>query len=127
MKLWLPGALYATVTSVFLILLNRLNKTLLSEHLDDKPFDLLKYHNYEPLKFFAFALLLSGAGLILIVCFVRKLRTRYDSFVEICFALATILLVAILMILIFVFINNPILRAIIGAMSIICVLVCANN
>lgn len=96
---------------IYLIKLNALNKELLSYNFSSA-FTLLIYKNYEPLKFFGIA-----SGLFLIGCIlfnrgIHRIRWELESFEELVVSCLTTLAIIILLILLIVFIDNPILRAV---------------
>lgn len=113
---------YAIIVTIFLVLLNKLNHTLLSlpaQNQTISPFKLLSYNDYEPLYFFFFAVILTIIGVSLSIYHIRQIKHMELDYDELLTTLISIFINAILIILIFIFIDNPILRAIIGAIFII--------
>lgn len=109
--------LYEVIVVVYLICLNRLNKELLAKKFD-APFELLLYKDAAAMKFFAMALVLFLLGIILIYL-AAKLWKRIESFEEAVSVALTIVGIALLLILIIIFIDNPIFRAILSTIFIV--------
>ena len=93
---------YLTITVIYLILLNNFNHVLLSKFDNDDYINILFYNNYETIIYFFIAFVLFVIGACLIVRRYRKIKYEDLEFEEI----------MLLLILIIVFINNPILRAV---------------
>lgn len=103
--------IYLIVTVVYLIKLNALNQELLLCNFTDA-FKLLQYKEYAPLKYFGIATCLFFGGCFLIWREIHHIRLELDSFEEIIISCLGIFVIAILLLLLIVFINNPILRAV---------------
>lgn len=114
-KLWYK-IIYLLVVIVYLVRLSKLNKELLEYNFDDA-FTLLKYNDGAPIKFFALAVVLFGIGCYMIFREVKRLKMEQGDFREITISICSIIGVVILLYLIFCFIDNPILRAILVAMG----------
>jgi len=113
---------YAIIVAIFLLALNRLNHTLLSLSAQNEvisPFELLSYHNYEPLYFFLMAVVLTIAGVALSIDHIRQIKHMELEYDELLATLLSIFINIFLIILLFAFINNPILRAIICVVFIV--------
>lgn len=118
-KLWLK-AVYLLLVILYLVNLNKLNKELLACNFDDA-FVLLEYNDCAPVKYFVCAVFLFGIGCFIIFYEIRKLKMEAEDFEEILISICTIIVIVFFLYLIFCFINNPILRAILIAISLISV------
>lgn len=107
---------YAIFVVFFLYKLYRLNQELLSLSAGT-PFELLRYHHYKPLYFFAAAVVLSIFGAGIIIYFVHNIRYSELDPIFLFSAFLLIFVNILLIVLIVIFINNPILRAIILAVA----------
>lgn len=107
----LPEIIYSVVSTIYLFRLDKLNKELLSMNFGNS-FKLMAYENYAPTKFFMFVLVLFGIGCYLVVHRGYSIIREPQSFDEIVSAIMAIVVTIIFLILLFMFINNPILRAI---------------
>ena len=103
--------LYCIFTVVYLIKLNLLNKELFLRKFESS-FELLRYKDFVPLKFFVVAVILFGVGCVFLHRRIRCIFTQSWEFDEMVISVMAILLVSILLITLIVFINNPILRAV---------------
>ncbi|WP_294855915.1 hypothetical protein [uncultured Oscillibacter sp.] len=113
---------YALIVTAYLLALNGLNHRLLSLSAQNEaisPFELLSYHNYEPLYFFFIAVVLTISGVALSIYHLHQIRYMELEYEELLATLLSILINILLIILLFVFINNPILRAIICVVFIV--------
>ena len=110
--LW-PEGTYTFITAIYLFLLNRLNATLLSMDFES-PAELLSFKGGTPIKYFVIALLLFAIGAILIWYRVDCMKYKIDSMDEKLCAFIAILVLSILLCLIFIFIDNPIFRAVLA-------------
>lgn len=108
--------IYIVASIIYIILLKNLNKMLLSMHFNGS-IPLLKFNNYIALKYFAVAVLLLMAGVIIIIKYVLDVKKGYRSFQDIVIDFFVSLLIFILLILIFINISVPILRAIFGLIA----------
>lgn len=108
--------IYTIVSCIFLIILNLLNNKLLSTF-DKNDIRLLAYNNYQPLKYFIFALLLVLIGIIVITKLVKSIKYSIEITDNILYYFILIIIIFIIIILIIVFLNNPILRVIFIALS----------
>lgn len=106
--------IYSVTMTVYLIRLNALNKELLSGNFINV-FELLQYKDYAPLTFFGVALFLFLIGCFLIWLRIRRYRWGMDTFEDLVMSFLAIVTIFILLILLIVFINNPILRAVFAA------------
>ena len=108
--------IYILFVVIFLFRLNSLNKILLSIKFKND-IELLFYNDYIPIKYFGFAFLffIIGIGIILYKLF--YIRHNYLEFEETLFIFFSIVTITVLIILLFVFINNPILRAIMASIG----------
>lgn len=108
--LWKEMA-YIILTSVYLVNLNDLNQKLNS--LDSLNLvELLMYENSSALKYFALALLLFIVGLFIIICKAKFIYPNEFVFEKSIASIIAIIITFIFLILIFFFINEPILRTI---------------
>jgi len=117
-KYLLPEGLYSITSMIYLFFLNALNKRLLSINFDNNPFELLSYEGYNPVKFFVMALILFIIGVCLM--FYRKncIRDRALSFGETVATLIALVIILVFLVLIFSFIDNPILKAVLLVLGI---------
>lgn len=107
----LPEEIYAVITVMYLISLDKLNKQLLSMKFEN-PLKLLLYDGSKPIWHFAIALTLFVTGGIVIYCRVKKIYRESLCFGKMIASLASVMVVIAFLILLYIFINNPILRAI---------------
>lgn len=116
-KLWYK-IIYLMVVIVYLICLNRLNHVLLMHHFET-PFELLAYDDNIALEYFFKGLVLFVIGCMLLYREGKNLKRGLEDFREIIIAISTIIVVSVLIVLIIIFIDNPILRAVMLAILII--------
>lgn len=103
---------YLIVTVIYLIFLNRLNHILLSKFDNDDYFNILFYNNYETIIYFVIAIVLFFIGTMLIIYRWKEIRDMELEFEDIILNFIIMFILCVLMILIVIFINNPILRAV---------------
>lgn len=108
--LWLEE-IYSIFAIIYLFNLDKLNKRLLSMTFDNA-FKLVAYDSYAPAKFFLLVLVLFGIGCCLVAKRCFNIMEEPLSFGEIISSLVAIVVIIIFLICLIVFINNPILRAI---------------
>lgn len=120
LKLVIGESIYTFGTIIFLIFLNHLNNVLKKEMYDANAFQLLSYRNFLPLYFFAGTIFLAIIGVILIARRFNQIKYYELEFDELITNLIAILIVVFLIITLIIFINNPILKAII---TVICFIV----
>lgn len=102
--------IYAILNGVFLVKLKRLNDELIDLGLTNNSLNLIKYNNWEPMKYFAATFILFAIGLIII--WLRLGRIKYkETFEKIENVIGIIIVIAIIALLV-IFINNPILKAV---------------
>ncbi len=116
-KLWYK-IIYLILVIVYLVNLDKLNNELLTQNFDSA-FALLAYKDYVAIKFFAMALGLFAVGCYFIYREGRELKSGLENFREIIIAFCTIIVVSVLLILIIVFIDNPILQAVLTAVLVV--------
>lgn len=104
--------IYLAVAIVFLASLNNLNRVLMEEQKFSNSFELLAYKEYLPLKYFTGALILGFIGLVKLLKNVDKIRYRELSFEELVTKIVANIVLVIIIITLIIFINNPILKAI---------------
>lgn len=119
--------IYIIISAVFLKQLHDLNEVLLRLNLEKNPFELLAYGEYKPLKYLLITLLLGGIGVLLILRKYRHIRYDVLDFTEVALSLIGILLVVITIILLWIFIDNPIARAAIAVFFFVGALVVSNE
>lgn len=117
MKYMLPEEVYSVVTVIYLFRLNHLNKQLKSMNFDN-PFELLAYEKFTPILYVIIAGVLVFASTQILLKRYRQLKYTECSFREIVFIICLSFWICILLVLILVFIDNPILRAILSALII---------
>ncbi|HAX51817.1 MAG TPA: hypothetical protein DIW17_09935 [Clostridiales bacterium] len=110
--LW-PEGTYTFITAIYLFLLNKLNTKLLSIDFES-PVKLLSFEGGTPIKYFVIALLLFGIGALLIWYRLDCIRYKTDSMSERLCAFVAILVLSVFLCLIFIFIDNPIFRAVLA-------------
>ncbi len=108
---FLPEEIYFVLTTIYLFFLNHLNKELKATSFENS-FMLLHYQDNMPIKYFIIALFLFVAGGLILLNRFNRIRNYECRFWEMILAIIGMTLVIIFLILIFHFINNPILRAI---------------
>lgn len=109
-KIW-KEIIFTIVMVIYLVELNALNKELNSCNFDN-PFALLQYKDFVALRFFIAALVLFLIGCLLVWHGIRYLLRKCDSFEEMITMLLVVMVIIGLLILLIVFIDNPILRAV---------------
>ncbi len=110
---------YVFSSSIFICCLNNLNRTLLEKYSELQVFAMLKHDNYKPLKYFGLTMLLVFLGSWNIFCKIKKIRETDLHFHEKLFFIVSIFVTAVFIVLLFIAINNPILKAIIIAVFLI--------
>lgn len=124
-KLWYK-VIYMMVVILYLVCLNKLNHKLLKQNFESS-FMLLAYNNYAALKYFVIGLILFAIGCMILYREVKRLK-RVEDFREIIIVIATIIVVFALIVLIYIFIDNPILRAVlVSCIMIFCAVEVATN
>lgn len=118
---------YTAASAVFLFKLNNLNKVLLSLNLDSNPVELVAYADGKPVKYFIITLLLGLIGVFLIIRKFRHIKYDMTDSLEMLLSLAGILIVAIIIVLLWIFIDNPIARAVILLFAVAGGIVLANS
>lgn len=108
-KLWYK-VIYIICVIVYIVFLDKLNKKLLSTEFDSA-FSLIEYNDYEPVKYFIFALLLAGVGLILIMKEYNNWKNEENEFRDIIMIICSVIVICIAIIVIIKFISIPILKA----------------
>lgn len=103
--------IYLGVMAVYLVKLNMLNQELVSRDFGGA-FELLQYKNYAPLTYFGIAAVLFLVGCLLIWREIRHITWEMDTFQEIIVSCLAIIVTFVLLILLIIFIDNPILRSI---------------
>lgn len=103
--------IYAIIVVVYLICLNNLNERLLERNFGSS-FELLAYDNGIAMKYFIYAMILFIVGCVLVYLDFKKLIKELENYKEIKLTAITIIFLLTLLIMIIIFINNPILRAI---------------
>lgn len=109
-KVW-KEIIFTIVMIIYLVELNDLNKELNSYDFDS-PFALLQYKDFVAVKFFIVALILFLIGCFLVWHGIRYLLRKCDSFEEMITMILSVMVTTGLLILLIVFIDNPILRAV---------------
>ncbi len=109
---------YLLFSAVFLFKLRRLNDILLGKGLDQRPFELLAYDNYKPLQYFILAMILFFAGSVLIMINFRSIRDEDLEFEDIVISAVAMLIIVFMLISLFIYINNPIARAVLTVAAI---------
>lgn len=123
-RVLLPEEIYAVITIMYLISLDKLNNQLLSMKFEN-PFKLLLHDGSKPIWYFAIALTLFVTGGIIIYCRIKKIYRESLCFGEMIASLVSVMVLIAFLILLYVFINNPILRAIFVAVGSGMAAVCA--
>lgn len=106
--------IYSVFVGIFLYHLDKLNKILLFKY-RDKPIELLSYNNYQPLWYFGYSVFFILIGLSFLIYHVRNRKSNLQEsglLFIISFVGAVVAIIALV-----VFINNPILRAILLAIA----------
>lgn len=105
---------YIVVVTIYLITLNGLNKELNNF---DNFIEILSYRDFLAVKYFIGAILLLFIGAWRIWKRIEHMRSEQYSVLEIFLDMAIIIIIAILLILIFNFIQVPILKAVFALAS----------
>lgn len=105
--------IYTVITTIFLIKLNQLNDILLAGGYDQHAFELLKFHDFQPIVYFVYTLVLCIAGVALIYFLGRSMfRCGEANPWEFLLLILGILIVIVFIVLLIWFIQNPIFQAI---------------
>lgn len=115
-KFLLPEEIYVVITTIYLANLDKLNKGLLSMKFENS-LDLLAYGDYEPIWYFIAALCLFVAGGAIVYWRSKSVFRRSLCFGEIVASIISIIVIVVSFVLIYIFINNPILRAILAVVA----------
>ena len=99
---------------VYMICLHIFNQKLFSSGLTDNAFALIKFEGYKALWYFFGAVVLYMIGILRIVSHWRALSQSYLEIEEMFMSWLAIIVLLVLLIGIFILINNPILRALIA-------------
>lgn len=116
LKLLSPISFYVVVSMFFLWKLKQLNLFLIKHYSDKDAITLIGHNDYQPLKFFVYAVLLVVIGGFFIYFFVRYLRNSCSKLGETICMLLSISLAIVLMLLIIRDINIPIFQAILSVL-----------
>ena len=116
-RLWYK-IIYGVLSVVYLVRLNMLNKRLLMYNFDS-PVALLSYSDGVAIKFFAYAVILFGIGAFLEYAEYKWMKYDADDVRDVIVSVCTMIVLGILLILIIVFIDNPILRAVLMMVAVI--------
>lgn len=119
-KLVLGELIYTIVTIVFLVRLNRLNRILTTSAYTNDMIKLLSYNNYSPLWFFGGTVALVVIGALLIGCKIDRIKNTEMCCGEIMASGMAMLAITVLIVLLIIFIDNPILRTI---LTVLCAIV----
>lgn len=114
-KLWYK-IIYVIVVGIYIARLNVFNNELRIRHFDSA-FSLLAYKEYASIKYFVVALILFLWGIILIYMEMQHIKCDEKLYEDIVISFFSIIVIVGLLIAIIVFISNPILRAILIAVS----------
>ncbi|MCP1101989.1 putative membrane protein [Aequitasia blattaphilus] len=112
-RLWYV-VVYAIFNIGFLISLNKLNAVLLSEGLDENPWELLAYNDHIALKYFGFAVVIFLVGILLFVILMKRILGGECDVAELIATLFSAFAVLMLLVILIILIDNPILRAVMG-------------
>lgn len=116
-KFLLPEEVYLIFMVMYLINLDKLNKILLSQYKNNS-ISLLLYNGGKPIKYFCIALFLFLAGCYIIFKRFNRIRFEDLDFGEIIASIIALLFMLFLLVLLWVFIKNPILRMIFTAIMV---------
>lgn len=101
---------------IYLFKLKALNEVLLMNYSQDSPFKIIGYNNNQPLWYVFGAFLFYLIGIGLMIYFVRSMfKVVLEGTV---FLIISVILIIVCLVLIFVFINNPILKAFLAVLGI---------
>ena len=117
--LWIES-IYSIVNIIFICFLNDLNKKLLALYPKEEWFKILTYDGSKALYFFYMTVVLIIIGILIGGYRFKMIKNKELDFEEICLYIFSIILVIFWLITLVIFINNPILRAIILASIFIC-------
>lgn len=114
LKLIAPLVIFSFITVFFLFYLKKLNSYLIEHYFKTSSFALIAHNNYEPLKFFFFAIFLVVLGGFLAYYYIKSIIKNNLGFQEAIVALLGILITIVLICLIIHNINIPIFQAILS-------------
>lgn len=123
-KFLLPEEIYVMITIVYLRKLDSLNKQLFSIRFES-PLDLLVYDDSKPVWYFIVAVCLFIVGGIIIYHRVKSVFRKTLCFGEVVSSMVSIVVIISFLVLIYIFINNPILRAVLVAVAAGIAAICA--
>lgn len=104
--------LYTVINTIFLLFLHQLNKELLSKYSNQEYLEMLMYQNYKPVVFFIITVLSIIWGIFIVKSRFKKFKYKDFEPIEILYAMLSFAFTAVIICLLFIAINNPILRAI---------------
>ncbi|MBC1292241.1 hypothetical protein [Listeria booriae] len=111
--------IYSTMTIIFLIKLNQLNKILLDRGDSENSLDLLSYNHGQPWKYFGIAgLLVIIGGLVIYFLFCYLMTGLEGNIFQALTIILFIILLIVLVVLLIKFIQIPILKAV---FSVLCI------
>ncbi len=110
---------YIIVSIVYLIKLHLLNQTLLASDFADNILLLLSYNNYQPIWYFLISVGFLTVGVALIINKFRKTNRSIMNCAEVTIWALTIICVVTLLVLHIIFINNPILQAVVAGLLLV--------
>lgn len=118
---------YAIFVVIYLVRLDRFNKEL-NEQNFGSAIALLQYKEWFAMKLFGLAVLFFALGLYLMYCEIQKIRMKLNSEDEAIISFVTIIVIAALLLQIILYINNPILQAILVVLGAgaLCIAVLTN-
>lgn len=111
--------MFSIITIIFLYFLNDLNTRLLEHSNLKNPFELMMYNDGEPVTYFTIAFILFICGIFITVFRFKKFFHYADEPVLVFINVILIFIIVTLLVLLVVFINNPILRAIMSIVAIV--------
>jgi len=105
--------IYLIICLAYMVQLKALNDKLLYLGLDNNAFELLMYDNYKAVYYFVGALILYAIGVLRLISKYTLIKSTYLNLEEIIISIFAMAIILILLITIFILIQNPVLRAII--------------
>ena len=112
-----PELAYSFVTIIYLIMLHNLNKKLLAQNFENA-FALLAFDGYIAMKYFVVAFIFFVLGCLLLWKNLHHIMQHEVTVEDMLISIIAFFMIALIIVLLIIFINNPILRAVLTVLAI---------